>query len=701
MAWSLEHERDRDPTSRHLSQATTMQEPAGTVKSDDNQAYRAAQRQPDERNRPEGAKKFVFASGSQPLAGYTIKRGIGIGGFGEVYYAISDAGKDVALKLIQRNLDVELRGVKQCLNLKHPNLLDLYDIRYDDDDRAWVIMEYVAGEVLREVIERNPNGMPVAQVRLWMDGIASGVAYLHDHGIVHRDLKPGNIFLDQGVVKIGDYGLSKFISTSRRSGQTESVGTFHYMAPEIGRGRYGKEIDVYALGIILYEMLTGHVPYDGESSQEIIMKHLTAEPRLDVVPPSYRGAVSKALTKDPAMRLGSVSQLLGELPLLGKGSAQVDRLPEPSVQADPVSRGDARPTAPYTDQTGPDNADAIVLAQAVRPNSPGPQEPIARAVYDVWLRTTRSWHSANLGAVPRFIIIAALLVALVVNLRWLLPLGITLGACYLVYLVIRALRTQPGVKESFMPAPSPAPPPPPSRPQPVRITPKRRRSWDDLAREVVGAKSFGQWLTELTGSLIVAAIACAVISLVMTIFGSEGLGTSVLAWGPLYAWMTLTSVAGTWGVLVSSKCWEGSTGEASLRRFTMLAVGLMVGGGAFLLSQLLEVEPTYFLDTPTFHNYPTALFEPEGTPNALGYLGYFAGLFLVPRWWKQADLLRPARLSIWATLLCVLWSIVVFAFLPFPRGFMIAATVSIAVQLSAPWMTQAERKTLRQTAQEN
>src|SRR5881394_1631750 len=86
-----------------------------------------------------GAMKFTYTSGARPLEGYTIKRGIGVGGFGEVYFATSDAGKEVALKRIQRNLDVELRGVSQCLNLKHENLVDLYDIRYDEQGGAWVV----------------------------------------------------------------------------------------------------------------------------------------------------------------------------------------------------------------------------------------------------------------------------------------------------------------------------------------------------------------------------------------------------------------------------------------------------------------------------------------------------------------------------------------------------------------------------------
>ena len=270
--------------------------------------------EPESDDRPKAGPRFTYASGSRPLDGYTIKRGVGRGGFGEVYYAVSDAGKEVALKLIRRNLDVELRGVTHCLNLKHPNLVAIYDIRNDENDDRWVVMEYVSGESLEDAIDRHPNGMPVDLAIAWFTGIAAGVAYLHDHGIVHRDLKPANIFLDEDTVKIGDYGLSKFISCSRRSGQTESVGTVHYMAPEMANGRYGHEIDTYALGIILYEMLTGHVPFEGESVGEVLMKHLTAEPDLHALAEPYRSIVQGAMNKDPETRLRSVAEMLQSMP---------------------------------------------------------------------------------------------------------------------------------------------------------------------------------------------------------------------------------------------------------------------------------------------------------------------------------------------------------------------------------------------------
>src|SRR5437764_4968260 len=99
--------------------------------------------------------KFAYCSGQRPLDGYTLKRGIGRGGFGEVYFGVSDGGKEVALKLCRSNNDVELRGVVQCLNLKHPNLVALYDLRQDGQGEAWLIMEDVAGEPLNVVLSRH------------------------------------------------------------------------------------------------------------------------------------------------------------------------------------------------------------------------------------------------------------------------------------------------------------------------------------------------------------------------------------------------------------------------------------------------------------------------------------------------------------------------------------------------------------------
>src|SRR5438270_1447649 len=253
--------------------------------------------------------KFTFGSGQKPLDGYTIKRGVGKGGFGEVYFAVSDGGKEVALKLVRGDGDVELRGIAQCLNLKHHNLVALYDLRPDRDGNQWVVMEYVAGEPLHLVLNRHPKGLPPELAKQWFRELARAVGYLHDHGIVHRDLKPANIFIENGLLKVGDYGLCKSISSSARTAQTMSVGTVHYMAPEISTGNYGKQIDVYSCGVLLYEMLLGKVPFDGETAGEILMKHLTKAPDVSGLPFEYVPIVAKALAKNPAQRYPSMAEM--------------------------------------------------------------------------------------------------------------------------------------------------------------------------------------------------------------------------------------------------------------------------------------------------------------------------------------------------------------------------------------------------------
>ena len=282
--------------------------------------------------------KFTYSSGQRPLDGYTIKRGVGRGGFGEVYYGLSDGGKEVALKLVRSNVEVELRGMSQCLNFKHPNLVELYDMRTDKQGDHWVIMEYVAGETLNTVLARHPNGVAPELAQQWFSGLAAAVAYLHDHGIVHRDLKPGNIFIENGSLKVGDYGLCKFISGSQRTAQTQSVGTVHYMAPEISTGNYNKQIDIYAAGIILYEMLTGHVPFDGESAGEILMKHLTSPPDLSRVPKAFVPVLDRALAKNPAQRYRSLADMSREVAAIGAAVEPVIPSPVPHIvpAVDPV-----------------------------------------------------------------------------------------------------------------------------------------------------------------------------------------------------------------------------------------------------------------------------------------------------------------------------------------------------------------------------
>ncbi|MBI1832340.1 MAG: serine/threonine protein kinase [Planctomycetes bacterium] len=254
--------------------------------------------------------KFTYQSGHKPLPGYTIKRGVGQGAFGEVYFAVTDGGKQVALKLIHhRNLEKEMRGIQQGLNLKHQNLVHLYDVRTDELGQHWLIMEYVGGEPLSAILARHPNGVSKELAVEWFQGLAQAVAYLHQHGILHRDLKPANIFLENGLIKVGDFGLCKIIAESNQAAMTGEVGTAPYMAPEIGKGVYKECVDIYAAGVVLYELLTGRVPFEGQTVHEILSKHLSDLPDLSKVPVEFMRILQRALAKDPAHRYATIVEM--------------------------------------------------------------------------------------------------------------------------------------------------------------------------------------------------------------------------------------------------------------------------------------------------------------------------------------------------------------------------------------------------------
>ncbi len=677
---------------------------------------------------PQGeSMKFIYPSGSRPLAGYTIKRGVGRGGFGEVYYAQSDGGKEVALKLIRRNLDVELRGVTHCLNLKHPNLIALHDIRRDDHDDSWVVMEYVRGDGLDKVIERHPEGMPVGEVMRWMHGVGAGVAYLHDQGIVHRDLKPGNIFDDEGLVKIGDYGLSKFISASRRSGQTESVGTVHYMAPEVANGRYGKEIDIYALGVMLYEMLTGHVPFEGESVGEVLMKHLTAQPDVSRLSEPYRSVVARALTKDPDKRFGSVGEMLAALPPASEATAPaplplVVEARRPPSSAEPVvtehqtenkqaSPDGGQPQSPRGDAgAGPTDGKRAAAAAVASPVTD--EEPIWRAVRGGFEQMNDAWRHADL---PQPVRVLVIVLAVILGIQFAAPLLgviIPLVVVYSIYYVIRAVVLAFGEEPSprARPATAAARPVPAASPAAVQAVDARaqaavraahRRSHRLRHEKSVPAmvlKSPRQKITELIGSLLLSAVVAIAVCVVMALLGPAMSDWFRIETPQQFGWLALMGIAGAWGLLIPAKFWEGARGEPIVRRFVLLCVGLGLGALGFLAQEALLV------DLPAAGNVASLTghtigdpYDAAGAPTLQGYLTYFAFLFPVLRWWKQADPLRWSRLRIWPTAVCIVWAGVLNFAWPFPQpwGMMVAATIAISVQLSSPWLDPRYREPSR------
>ncbi len=682
--------------------------------------------------------KFQYANGERPLEGYIIRRGIGIGGFGEVYFAESDSGKEVALKRIQKNLDVEIRGVRHCLNLRHPNLVSIYDIRYDDDQQGWIVMEFIEGQSLRDHLDHgtDPAAGPIhsfehgnpERVLPVFAQIVAGMTYLHDQGIVHRDLKPANIFLEKGLAKIGDYGLSKYISASRRAGQTESVGTFHYMAPEIGKGEYGKEIDIYSLGIILYEMLTGTVPFDGESTQEILLKHLTADPDLSMLPSNLAHVIGKSLAKNPNARYRDGRDLLHDLGYELTAAGFV----APLVQGRPdFERPEASRAQPAKAAAKP--VVGKVLSSAERFNAfftigvDGHRMMLEREPIYQQLRVGLGnlMKSIGMGSKSNSGNWILALIAIVAMLS-ISGASVVLGYALAAYAIYYCLWFFGHVTPEDLPGPSKvASVNPPSmqetaeyptatiRPEPRAETKKShipvsakeaKRLWKAEQQQVLWHRDFWNashaWLQSMTFSGLIAAVASIAGGFIAVSNGY--LSSSIGNWNShalaAIAWLGSMSILSSWVVVTFARRWESRQEDSIAFRFAMMVAGLILGAASFQLSEFLLIpwssilNPEADLGSKLLSRQPSRLlkgfYDQDQMPNLAGHMAYFAGLMWIVRWWRQSDSLRKKKFSLWAVVWSMLMAGLVQAifFFPSPWCLWMAGIVSLSVQIASPWI---------------
>ena len=287
---------------------------------------------------------------------YRLDREVGAGGMATVYLA-EDVRHDrrVALKVLRPELAAVigaerfLAEIKLTANLQHPHILPLFDSG-EADGYLFYVMPFIQGETLRDRLNREKQ-LPVADAIRITTEVASALDYAHRHGVIHRDIKPENILLHDGQALVADFGIALAASKAGGSRMTEtgmSLGTPHYMSPEqaMGEREITARSDVYALGAVLYEMLSAEPPFTGATAQAVVARVVTESPRpllpqRHTIPRHVEAAVMTALEKLPADRFATAAEFADAL----RDKSYQSTAAMPAAEAPPPAAAPARARA--------------------------------------------------------------------------------------------------------------------------------------------------------------------------------------------------------------------------------------------------------------------------------------------------------------------------------------------------------------------
>src|SRR5260221_1912694 len=274
-----------------------------------------------------------YLSPGQKVGKYDIKALIGRGGMAEVYRALNpDLNHDVAIKVLHPHVIESEDAVRRFRQeaqaiaaLNHPNIVRVLDF-HASGDLVFMVMELIEGPTLQQVMKSYPKGIPQPLALQLFTNLAEAVSFAHEHGVIHRDIKPANVLIaDSTRPVLTDFGVAQVLGLTGITEAGASFGTPVYMAPEVAMGNPGRvESDIYSLGVLLFEIITGEVPFKGNSVSQLLQEHLHTAPPLpsSIIPdlePMVESVILGALKRDPAYRYHSVRDMINDLPatLLG------------------------------------------------------------------------------------------------------------------------------------------------------------------------------------------------------------------------------------------------------------------------------------------------------------------------------------------------------------------------------------------------